>query len=259
MFKKSLKLIFTEPLMVLPLFVCNLLSNLKLPVKNNIRLEYGFDINSILQAYSKQIMVALFMLVVLIFISPYLTAWTNLMVKDKVLKDEINFNANSKEALKYYLRIMVVTLALVGALLIYIFVSLFIVVSLYISTNGSAGVFIIGLLLFVLILAFVAILVTSVIPIIVVDNEGFTGAFKKSFKFGFSNFFNILGVFAFNIIIGLVVSLIFKNVQIIQTLINSYLSTLVTVYIINKYIEDNIGYQANTNEVQASEDSTIIE
>ncbi|MCX7694300.1 MAG: hypothetical protein N2Z71_01100 [Caloramator sp.] len=259
MFKKSLKLIFTEPLMVLPLFLCNFLSNLKLPVKNNIRLEYGFDINSILQAYSKQIMAALFMVVVLIFISPYLTAWTNLMVKDKVLKDEINFNANSKEALKYYLRILVVSLALVGALLIYIFVSLFIVVSLYISTNGSAGIFIIGLLLFVLILAFVAILVTSVIPIIVVDNEGFTGAFKKSFKFGLSNFFNILGVFAFNIIIGLVVSLIFKNVQIIQTLINSYLSTLVTVYIINKYIEDNIEYQANTNEVQASEDSTIIE
>ncbi|WDC83194.1 hypothetical protein PL321_10240 [Caloramator sp. mosi_1] len=33
MFKKSLKMIFTEPLLVIPLFLCNLLGNLKLPIK----------------------------------------------------------------------------------------------------------------------------------------------------------------------------------------------------------------------------------
>ncbi|WP_291965355.1 hypothetical protein [Caloramator sp.] len=257
MFKKSLKLIFTEPLMVLPLFICNFLGNARIPVKNQIGFGYGFDINSIIRAYSRQIMVALLLMVVLLFISPYLTAWTNLMVKDKVLSGKIDFNKNSKKAFKYYLRVLVVSLALIAALIIYIFLSLYITGILYVASKGSAGVFIIGILLFVLILAFMAILVTPVIPILVVEDEGFTGAFKRSFEFGFSNFFNILGVFVFNIIIGLLVSLLFNNVKIIQTLINSYMATLVTVYIINKYIEDYIGLESNTKEVQAQEDSIV--
>ncbi|SHF35171.1 hypothetical protein [Caloramator proteoclasticus] len=257
MFKKSLKLIFTEPLMVLPLFICNLLGNARIPVKNQI-VGYGFDINSIIRAYSRQIMVALLLMVVLLFISPFLTAWTNLMVKDKVLSGKIDFNKNSREAFKYYVRVLVVSLALIAALIIYIFLSIFIIGSLYVASKGSAGVFIIGILIFVLILGFVAILVTPVIPILVVEDEGFTGAFKRSFEFGFSNFFNILGVFVFNMIIGLLVGIIFKNVKIIQTLINSYMSTLLTVYIINKYIEEYIGFDKQ-NEVQALEDSTTLE
>ncbi|WP_027308803.1 hypothetical protein [Caloramator sp. ALD01] len=257
MFKKSLKLIFTEPLMVLPLFICNLLGNARIPVKNQI-VGYGFDINSIIRAYSRQIIAALLIMVVLLFISPFLTAWTNLMVKDKVLSGKIDFNKNSKKAFKYYVRVLVVSLALIAALIIYIFLSIFIIGSLYVASKGSAGVFIIGILIFVLILGFVAILVTPVIPILVVEDEGFTGAFKRSFEFGFSNFFNILGVFVFNMIIGLLVGIIFKNVKIIQTLINSYMSTLLTVYIINKYIEEYIGFDKQ-NEVQALEDSTTLE
>lgn len=257
MFKKSLKLIFTEPLMVLPLFICNLLGNARIPVKNQI-VGYGFDINSIIRAYSRQIIAALIIMVVLLFISPFLTAWTNLMVKDKVLSGKIDFNKNSREAFKYYVRVLVVSLALIAALIIYIFLSIFIIGSLYVASKGSAGVFIIGILIFVLILGFVAILVTPVIPILVVEDEGFTGAFKRSFEFGFSNFFNILGVFVFNMIIGLLVGIIFKNVKIIQTLINSYMATLLTVYIINKYIEEYIGFDKQ-NEVQALEDSTTLE
>ncbi|WDC83196.1 hypothetical protein PL321_10250 [Caloramator sp. mosi_1] len=97
------------------------------------------------------------------------------------------------------------------------------------------------------------------IPIIVVDNEGFTGAFKKSFKFGFSNLFNILGVFLFYIVIGAVVGLVFSKVPFVQTLVNSYMVTLVTVYVVNKYIEDNVGYKENTEEVTINNDSTTLE
>ncbi|CDF58833.1 hypothetical protein [Thermobrachium celere] len=261
MFKKSLKQIFTQPLMVLPLFLCNLFSKITLPVKREIGLDNGMpDLNSIIQTYSSEIMTGFLMFVLLIFISPYLTAWTNLMVKDKALKDNIDFKGSFKEASKYYLKVLVVSIALIMGLIIYVVAFLLIIISLfYVADNGSVGIFIMGIIFFILILVFLSILVTPVIPILVVDNEGFTGAFKKSFKFGLSNFFNILGVFVFTFIIIAIANIIFTKVEFMQTIFNSYFSTLVTVYIINKYVEDKICCEVNRSEITISNDGTLIE
>ncbi|WDC83195.1 hypothetical protein PL321_10245 [Caloramator sp. mosi_1] len=80
----------------------------------------------------------------MVLVSPYLIAWTNLMIKDRVLKNKVDFRESFKSSSNYYLRILVVVLSLMGALIVYLFMSVFIIGILYVTTKGSLGVFIIG-------------------------------------------------------------------------------------------------------------------
>lgn len=261
MFAKSIKDFFRNPVITLPAVIIALISGFFTGILNNnnylkqMSLEGKITkLEDISTEMAKFISLVLLLLIVYFFISPIITAITNIMIKNVVNEEKPHLNLSIKSFPVYYWRlfgIMILKLLIFVGLFVVFFISLlpFLINAGSNPNNFPAGLF----LIFVIIIFAAVFLVITLIPVeilLIYDNIGIGESLSKGFKFGLKNFFKILGSCILIGIIASVFTLIFRNsgaFSIISSLITAYLGLFINVYIMNLYRNTKRKLEFETN------------
>ena len=277
MFLKSIKDFFKNPVITVPniLFsiIILLLDELLLPrdVINKIASgETNLTMNNALKIYIFSIVIIL----ITVFITPFLTSWVNIMCKKLVNHGSTDFSKSFKETFGYYFRMLgaiVIKALIVIGFIIAAGVLLVPVIIIYVSGGTGRSIGLLVILLVLLCIAFI-FFITSLIPVeslLVYDDLSVGKSISKGFKFGIKKFFPFLGtVILISIINSSIVYLVGDKTFIatgISTIITSYLGVFLTVFTVNIYKSekeksDKIVIQENQtdmkNEVNNKEEET---
>lgn len=259
MLSKSIKDFFKNPIIAIPNIVYALVFQIILylpPIKKlmlNTQLLSNIEsTEEILQNTTRTILFLLLIFIIYLFITPFILSWSHVMCKKVVLGDKPNFFENLKESLSYYWRNLG-TSVLIGIIIfsVYMIFAILIIsivgVSTFTATNpenidpSKLLILMLMLLFFLIVVLFLLICLAPVNIALFYDNINIGKALSTGFKFGLKNFFQILGVF---LLYGLVIftivlptTLIGESIiiNLITTLINSYLSLFPIIYMMNLY------------------------
>jgi uncharacterized membrane protein YesL len=180
-----------------------------------------------------------FLLILGLFLTPFISSWSNLMCKDVVNDRGSNIIKNLRLSSKYYWR-MFGTTVLKGAIFIGIAILFaFAMTPLAVSSAGGntgsvTAIAIISIIFFIGFIFFI-IALTPVEPLLVYDNLSIGQSFSKGFRFGLRKFFPILGAFIPIGIIVLVTYILLIDYPFVYTFLNSFFSMFVPLYVMNMY------------------------
>lgn len=240
MFEKSLKDFFKNPLMVLPLIISSLITIGDKNIDAYTNGMQNIDFNMMTDVLPKLFTPTdIAIIILLIIVSPYLSAWAYLMIKDKSKGNGINFTQNFRDAMKYYPRVFLFNL--VQGILAIVFVLLAILLGFAIANIiGNIKAFIV---IYVLVLTigflYLFVVLTTVSPIIVVDNIKISRALSKAFSFGNKKFFLIFGNLILIGIVGTISEKVleFAHLSKIVGIVSAYIQSFIYVYIIYLYMD----------------------
>lgn len=245
MFNKSLKDFFKNPIITLPTLIVSLVVSLY----SNIFLHSGYfdqivskekpgNYEELSTGTAKFISFVLLMIIFYLLVNPLITSLTNVMIKKLIKGDKIDLSISLKQSLKFYWKlfgiIVLKILIFIGIMIVFFICS----IPLLSSVLKNPSVFPVGFslltLFFVIACAIMAIIFMPVDTLLVYDDLSIGEAMSKGIKFGLKKFINITGVL---IIIGIVLAIgyEFPHLQIVFSLISSYLGVFLTVYIMNLY------------------------
>lgn len=266
MFSKSLKDFFKNPIITIPniiyvgitqllifLLFGNISDNL---LYNNVEFDP--------QAAATVALSFLLFLIISLFVTPFIFSWSAFMAKRTVDGEKPSIIESLKESLKYYWRVLGVTV-LIGLIIFAVYFLMVIILAITVGVSflaspqqlsSSTGLLLIVLaIVFILGFVFLAIALSPIHAVLVYDNLSVGDAFSKGFKLGTKKFFPILG---FSLLIALSTGLILlalntafgENstvVEIIVSLLGGYLAILPTIFTLNLYRENKSRDEYNSN------------
>lgn len=250
MFLKSFKDFFKNPIITLPnilissimaIFSSVFLSSSNL---NNLALETkltGYE--DMPTEMAKFMSYVLLMIIFYFFINPFVVSLVNIMAKKITANSKPNFIESLKESPKYYWQlfgIMVLKILIfIGVCIVFMILAIPYITAIQSNPNNLPVGFSILLFLFITVSIILNIILLPIETILVYDNSTIGAAFSKGFKFGCKNFLKLTGVSLFigliALIINYLIQLLSPNLSIISTIIISYMSVLLTMYIMNLY------------------------
>lgn len=258
MFSKSLRDFFKNPIIAIPKILFTLGIFLAMLPFNSSLLKLSASIQYsemagpeyILGQVGKLLLIMLIFFLVILIISPIVTSWSLLMTKNSVNLQKPDFIGSFKESFKYYWKVLG-CFVLIGLMFFAAYIVFVILLTIFVIPISMAGAaynsstiapqFIIIALILSLPLSFLAICVLPIVPLLIYDNLSLTEALGAGFKLGFKRFFRILGACLFVGIIIAPLSYILRNasqpISIILSVINTFLSCFIYVYIMNLYQE----------------------
>jgi hypothetical protein len=251
MFKKSVKEFFKNPIITIPniitLSLISIFSEIFMKADYLNKLTPGGTITNyedISVEMAKLISYLLLILMFYFFISPLVLASISLMTKKVTSETKPKFLDCVREALKYYCRLLGVSIFKILIFLCLGIAFMLALVPFLVNIKSYTAALPIGanilLLLYVISIVIFGVILMPIEVILVYDNLTIGGAISKGFKFGYRKLLKLLLVSILVFALIIISDYIFINLppslSIISTLFVAYITTFLNVYITNLYI-----------------------
>jgi hypothetical protein len=250
MFKKSVKEFFKNPIITVPNIIALSLMAifsgvfLKTDYLNKLSAEGTItNYEDMPTEMAKLISYLLLIIIFYFFINPLVLATISLMTKNVTSGEKPKLLNSLKEAIKYYWRLLGVSIFKILIFMALSFVFIIAMVPFLMNMKSYADTLPISvniiLFLYFIVIIVLAIIMMPIEIILVYDKLTIGGAISKGFKFGYRKLFKLLFVSLTLAVLIIISNYIFINLppslSIISTLFFAYISTFINVYITNLY------------------------
>jgi hypothetical protein len=252
MFSKSVNLFFKNPIIGLPSVLLATVTSLFARFMFGTTYLKNFDSNSITGIdkipveLARTVSLFLLYLILTILLQPMIQAFTILLSKNALDRNNASFSDTFKLSFRYYWRLLGVLVFKLFLLIAICIGAIFAVMPSMTKFVSNPQSFPVGLVLMffclVLLIILFSILLLPIEPILIYEDLSLGDSISKGFKFGFKKLPSLIGVsFLVGIcaaIINYIISLVIGDITEISSIITSYFSVIITIYILCIYKEN---------------------